>query len=108
DRVRDALDEAGIHAVVADADAALLSLLPADPPSAVVPAIHGVRGEDRAIREVLGLLGVPYVGSVASPCQMAFDKPTAKALTAAAGLATPPAVTLAPATFPDLGASAGL
>src|ERR1700751_1134798 len=99
DRVRDALDEAGIHAVVADADSALLSLPRADPPSAVSPAIHGVCGEDGAIREVLGLLGVPYVGSVASACQMAFDKPTAKALTAAAGLVTPPSVTLPRETF---------
>src|SRR5258708_3725472 len=106
DRVRDVLAEAGIHAVVADADSALLSYLWADPPSAVFPAIHGVCGEDGAIREVLGLLGVPYVGSVASACQMAFDKPTAKALTAAAGLATPPSVTLPRETFHDLGAAA--
>ena len=106
DRVRDALAEVGIHAVVADADAALLSMLRADPPSAVFPAIHGVCGEDGAIREVLGLLGVPYVGSVASACQMAFDKPTAKALTAAAGLVTPPSVTLPRETFHDLGAAA--
>src|SRR2546430_81815 len=106
DRVRDVLAEAGIHAVVADADSALLSYLRADPPSAVFPAIHGVCGEDGAIREVLGLLGVPYVGSVASACQMAFDKPTAKALTAAAGLATPPSVTLPRATFHDLSPTA--
>ena len=106
DRVCDALVEAGIHAIVADADSALLSLLRADPPSAVFPAIHGVCGEDGAIREVLGLLGVPYVGSVASACQMAFDKPTAKALTAAAGLVTPPSVTLPRETFHDLGAAA--
>src|SRR6201990_663394 len=106
DRVRDVLAEAGIHAVVADADAALLSMLRADPPSAVFPAIHGVCGEDGAIREVLGLLGVPYVGSVASACQMAFDKPTAKALTTAAGLVTPPSVTLPRETFHDLGAAA--
>ena len=106
DRVRDVLAEVGIHAVVADADAALLSMLRADPPSAVFPAIHGVCGEDGAIREVLGLLGVPYVGSVASACQMAFDKPTAKALTAAAGLVTPPSVTLPRETFHDLGAAA--
>ncbi|HEX5295551.1 MAG TPA: D-alanine--D-alanine ligase [Streptosporangiaceae bacterium] len=106
DRVRDALAEAGIHAIVADADSALLSVLRDDPPSAVFPAIHGVCGEDGAIREVLGLLGVPYVGSVASACQMAFDKPTAKALTAAAGLATPPSVTLPRETFHDLGAAA--
>src|SRR6202042_3079588 len=54
----------------------------------------------------LGLLGVPYVGSVASACQMAFDKPTAKALAAAAGLVTPPSVTLPRETFHDLGAAA--
>ena len=86
-RVRDALAEAGIDAVLADADAELLTQLRADPPSAVFPVIHGASGEDGAIREVLGLLGTPYVGSVASACQMAFDKPTAKALVAASGSA---------------------
>jgi len=105
-RVRDALAEAGIDAVVADADAELLTLLRAHPPSAVFPAIHGACGEDGAIREVLALIGTPYVGSVPSACQMAFDKPVAKALVAAAGLATPPSVTLPRETFHDLGASA--
>src|SRR5579859_6630281 len=105
-RVRDALVQAGIDAVVADADAALLGHLRADPPSAVFPAIHGACGEDGAIREVLGLLGTPYVGSVATACQLAFDKPTAKTLVAAAGVTTPPAVTLPRETFHDLGASA--
>ena len=105
-RVRDALAQEGIHADVADADAGLLSYLRGDPPSAVFPAIHGACGEDGAIREVLGLLGVPYVGSVASACQMAFDKPTAKALVAAAGLITPLSVTLPRETFHDLGATA--
>jgi D-alanine-D-alanine ligase len=104
-RVRDALAQAGINVTVADADAALLAQLRADPPSAVFPAIHGTCGEDGAIREVLGLLGLPYVGTVASACQMAFDKPTAKTLTAAAGLLTPPSVTLPRETFHDLGAS---
>ena len=106
-RVRDALAQEGIHAEVADADAGLLLHLRGDPPSAVFPAIHGACGEDGAIREVLGLLGLPYVGSVASACQMAFDKPTAKALVAAAGLITPPSVTLPRETFHDLGASRG-
>jgi D-alanine-D-alanine ligase len=72
----------------------------------VFPAIHGACGEDGAIREVLGLLGVPYVGSVASACRLAFDKPTAKALVTAAGLVTPESVTLPRETFHDLGASA--
>ncbi len=106
ERVRDALAEAGVDAVLAEADSALLSNLRAAPPSAVFPAIHGASGEDGAIREVLGLLGVPYVGSVPSACQMAFDKPTAKALTAAAGLVTPASVTLPRETFHDLGAGA--
>src|SRR6201984_2746711 len=94
ERGREALAGAGVHAVVADADAALLSMLRADPPSAVFPAIHGVCGEDGAIREVLGLLGVPYVGSVGSVWQMAFDTPPAKALATAAGAVTPPSVPL--------------
>jgi D-alanine-D-alanine ligase len=105
-RIRDALAKEGIDAEVADADSGLLAHLRAYPPSVVFPAIHGVCGEDGAIREVLSLLGVPYVGSVASACQMAFDKPTAKALVAAAGLTTPPSVTLPRETFHDLGAGA--
>ena len=75
-RVRDALDEAGVDATIADADASLIPALLADPPDAVFPAIHGSYGEDGAIREILGLLNVPYVGSVASACRGAFDKPT--------------------------------
>jgi D-alanine-D-alanine ligase len=105
-RVRDALTKEGVEAFVADADSHLLAHLRDDPPSAVFPAIHGACGEDGAIREVLGLIGVPYVGSEASACQMAFDKPTAKALVTAAGLVTPVSVTLPRETFHDLGAAA--
>ena len=108
DRVRDALQEVGVDAGEADADAALIPLLAADPPAAVFPAIHGNSGEDGAIREVLALLGVPYVGSTADACRLAFDKPVAKALVAAAGLATPESVTLPRDTFHDLGAGAVL
>jgi D-alanine-D-alanine ligase len=105
-RVRDALDEAGVDATIADADASLIPALLADPPDAVFPAIHGSYGEDGAIREILGLLNVPYVGSVASACRGAFDKPTAKALVAAAGIPTPESVTLPREIFHDLGANA--
>jgi D-alanine-D-alanine ligase len=105
-RVRDALEEAGVDATITDADAGLIPALLADPPDAVFPAIHGSYGEDGAIREILGLVGVPYVGSVASACRSAFDKPTAKALVAAAGIATPESVTLPREIFHDLGANA--
>ena len=105
-RVRDELMKLGVDTVVRDADAALLMRLKNYPPSAVFPAIHGSCGEDGSIREVLELLGAPYVGSVPSACRAAFDKPTAKALVAAAGVATPTSVTLPRETFHDLGAPA--
>ncbi len=106
EQVCDALSEAGVQAVLADADASLLGRLRSDPPSAVFPVIHGPPGEDGSIREVLGLLGVPYVGSLPAACRMAFDKPAAKALVTAAGLSTPASVTLPREAFHDLGAAA--
>lgn len=100
-----ALSEVGVQAVLADADSSLLPRLRSDPPSAVFPVIHGAPGEDGAIREVLGMLGIPYVGSLPSACRVAFDKPVAKALVAAAGLVTPASVALPREAFHDLGAS---
>src|SRR5260370_34795280 len=73
-RVRDALAEAGIHATLADADSALLSMLLADPPSAVFPALQGLCRRDGAIRGVLGLPAVPSVGSVALTVHSPFHK----------------------------------
>jgi len=107
-RLRDDLIKLDVDAIVLDADAALLSQLAAYRPNAVFPAIHGSCGEDGSIREVLELLSVPYVGSVPSACRAAFDKPTAKAMMSAAGVATPDSVTLPRETFHDLGASAVL
>ena len=91
-RLRDALREAGVEADIADADAALIPAITSDPPSAVFPAIHGAYGEDGSIQEVLALLGVPFVGATADACRFAFDKPVAKAVARAAGLATPASV----------------
>jgi D-alanine-D-alanine ligase len=105
-RVRDDLVGASVDAQILDADSSLLGRLRAYPPSAVFPVIHGSCGEDGAIREVLELLDVPYVGSPPAACRLAFDKPTAKSLVAAAGVATPPSVTLPRETFHDLGAAA--
>jgi D-alanine-D-alanine ligase len=103
-RVSDALREQGIEAVLLDVDAALLATLAADPPQAVVPLLHGAPGEDGALREVLDSLRIPYVGSRPSACRIAFDKPVAKSLVAAAGLRTPQSMVLAQATFRELGA----
>jgi D-alanine-D-alanine ligase len=108
DRLRDALREAGVQASLADADAGLIPALMADPPDVVFPAMHGACGEDGSIREVLSLLGLPYVGSDAAACRLAFDKPVAKAIAGGAGLLTAESVTLPRETFHDLGATAVL
>ena len=105
-RVADALKQAGLQVEIREADAALLPLLMEDPPDLVFPVLHGAEGEDGAVREVLGLLGVPYVGARPDACRLAWDKPTAKAVFRQAGLITPESVTLPKTVFHDLGAGA--
>jgi D-alanine-D-alanine ligase len=68
-------------------------------------ALHGADGEDGALRSVLDLAGVHYVGSDAAACRLAWDKPTAKAVVQAAGLSTPHWVALPHSTFRELGAT---
>jgi len=105
-RVSEALREAGAEADVRDVDADLLRLLRDDPPDCVLPLLHGESGEDGAVREVLELVGLPYVGSRPSACRAAFDKPVAKAVVARAGIHTPASVALPHETFRELGAAA--
>ncbi len=107
-RVADALQDVGVDAAVADVDGALLQRLSADAPAAVFIALHGAVGEDGAIQDVLRLAGVPYVGSSATACRLAYDKPTAKAMVERTGTATPASVVLPHETFRELGASAVL
>ena len=72
-----------------DVDAGLLASLRADRPSCVVPMLHGETGEDGAIREILELLSIPYVGATPSASRAAFDKPVAKTVVRGPGC-TPP------------------
>jgi D-alanine-D-alanine ligase len=105
-RVAEALRDAGAEVEERDVDASLLPVLRDDPPACVLPLLHGETGEDGALREVLELIGVPYVGSVPSACRAAFDKPVAKAVVGRAGLRTPESVALPHETFRELGAAA--
>lgn len=105
-RVAEALRDAGADVDERDVDAALLPALRADPPACVLPLLHGETGEDGALREVLELLGLPYVGSRPAACREAFDKPVAKAVVARAGIHTPRSVALPHQTFRELGAAA--
>lgn len=107
-RVVDALRGAGHAADLADADPALLPRLAETAYDAVLIALHGGGGEDGALRQVLDLTGLPYVGSTPDACRIAWDKPTAKYVAAGAGVSTPRSVTLPHATFRELGAQAVL
>ena len=75
-RVVDALRRAGVEATTRDADSGLLAALDVDRPDAVVIALHGAIGEDGALRGVLDLVGVPYVGPSAQASRVAWDKPS--------------------------------
>jgi D-alanine-D-alanine ligase len=105
-RVFNALRRAGVDAELRDADATLLPTLAADPPDAVVIALHGASGEDGALRGVLDLVGVPYVGTAAHAARVAWDKPSAKKVLVEAGIRTPDWVALPHDTFSELGAGA--
>ncbi len=103
-RAAEALRAAGVEVAERDVDGTLLAAFTAEPPACVVPMLHGESGEDGAIREVLDLLGVPYVGAGPAACRTAFDKPVAKTLVAGVGISTPESVVLPHETFRELGA----
>lgn len=107
-QVVEELTRAGVDAELRDADAELLPGLAAAPADAVFIALHGATGEDGALRAVLDLAGVPYVGSPAAACRLAWDKPAAKSVVRTAGVTTPDWVALPHSTFRELGAGAVL
>ncbi len=107
-RILDALRSAGVDASVRDMDAGLIPALLADRPDVVIVALHGATGEDGSLQGILDMCGVPYVGAPARSARLAWDKPSAKAVLAAAGISTPPWVVLPQERFTELGARAVL
>ncbi len=105
-RVAMALRSRGVEVVESDVDSSLVPLLRSLPGAVVFPVLHGEAGEDGALREVLALLGVPFVGSVGSACRVAFDKSIATTVVADAGIATPSQIALPHEIFRELGAQA--
>ncbi|MBR8742391.1 D-alanine--D-alanine ligase [Nocardiopsis sp. MG754419] len=104
--VAEALRRLDVEVQVADVDSGLLQRLADDPPQVVFPVLHGAAGEDGAIREVLELVGAPYVGARPDACRLAYTKPAAKALLAERGVRVPRGATLPKSAFHDLGAPA--
>ncbi|WP_433330969.1 D-alanine--D-alanine ligase family protein [Spirillospora sp. CA-294931] len=107
-RVAEALRSLDISVELRDADATLLDALANDPPDVVFPVLHGAAGEDGSIRDVLELIGIPYVGARPDACRISWDKPSAKAVVRQAGLLTPDSVALPKELFHDLGAASVL
>lgn len=97
-----ALAEAGVDAVLYDADESLLERFGADKIDAAYIAVHGASGEDGSLQTALQLLGIPYVGPPPEACHLAWDKAAAKELMARAGLATPAWVALSARSFREL------
>lgn len=103
-RVAEALRSTGIEVVVHDVDADLLTFLRETRPDVVWPLLHGASGEDGSVRDVLDMVGLPYVGTGPRASRVVWNKPIAKAALLEAGLATPDYVTLPQSLFRDLGA----
>lgn len=103
-RVAEALRSTGMTVSVVDVDAQLLPRLQSHRPDLVWPLLHGASGEDGSIRDVLELLDLPYLGTRPRESRVAWNKPVAKAVLAAAGVLTPSYVTLPQSLFRELGA----
>jgi len=103
-RVADALTNEGWRVDMREPDASLLPHLAEGQPDVVWPALHGASGEDGALRALLELQRVPFVGSDYRAARLAWDKPVAKTLVANSGGVTPRGVALSRDTFRELGA----
>jgi D-alanine-D-alanine ligase len=103
-RVADALTDVGAEVVIHEPDHDLLANIKNDNPDVIFPCLHGASGEDGALRDVLSLSGVPFVGATASGSRLAWDKSIAKILVSREGIHTPASITLPKDTFRELDA----
>ncbi|MFP5415591.1 MAG: D-alanine--D-alanine ligase [Actinomycetes bacterium] len=103
-RVSQALRDTGHTVVESDVNASLLDTLASADDPVVFPVLHGGAGEDGALREVLDLLQVAYVGSTGPASRLAFDKAVSSPTVAQAGVRTPRQSALPHDMFRELGA----
>jgi D-alanine-D-alanine ligase len=71
-------------------------------------ALHGKEGEDGTVQRLLDALDLPYTGTPAFWCELAFDKVLAKDVLHRAEIRTPPWGVVEDAALRDLGAGAVL
>lgn len=94
--------------LVDPADASLVETLEARRPELCWLGLHGKEGEDGTVQRLLDLLGVPYTGTAAFDCEIAFDKVLAKDALTRAGVRTPTWAVVEGWALRDLGAGAAL
>ena len=107
-RIEGALRRLGHEPVPLDLDRELAPRLARRDLGAVIVAVHGAGGDDGAAQGLLEAFEVAYTGSGPAAAAIAFDKPLTKRLFAAAGLPTPPFVTISSDALRDLGLLASL
>jgi D-alanine-D-alanine ligase len=108
-RVAHALLERGHEAFLLDpGDAPLVEALQERAPEVCYLALHGKEGEDGTVQRLLDLLAIPYTGTSAFDCEVAFDKILAKDALVRAGVRTPGWVVVEGWALRDLGAGSAL
>lgn len=107
-RVADGLISHGLEVELRDPDSSLIEFLRERNHAVVWPVLHGASGEDGALRALLEMLDIPYVGSTADASRIAWNKPVAKTLVERAGVETPASITLSRDAFRELGAESVL
>jgi D-alanine-D-alanine ligase len=102
-RIEGALRRLGHEPVSLDLDRELAPRLAERDLAAVIVAVHGAGGDDGAAQGLLDAFDVPYTGSGPAAAAIAFDKPLSKRLLRAAGIPTPPFVSISSDALRDLG-----
>jgi D-alanine-D-alanine ligase len=102
-RVAQALRDRGHQVIEADVTSDLAGLLAGTPDPVVFPVLHGGDGEDGALKTVLDLFDVPYVGSSGPASRRAFDKAICSQLL---NVSKPVQIALPQSVFRELGAPA--
>jgi D-alanine-D-alanine ligase len=108
-RVLAALAGRGHDATLLDpADVSLAEALQQIGPELCYLTLHGKEGEDGTVQRLLDLLEIPYTGTRAFDCELAFDKVLAKDALARAAVRTPPWAVVEGWALRDLGAGSAL
>jgi D-alanine-D-alanine ligase len=108
-RVTASLIELGHQVELIDpGEAPLAQTLQERAPDLCYLSLHGKEGEDGTVQRLLDLLSLPYTGTAAFDCEVAFDKVLAKDALSRAGVRTPDWVTIEGWALRDLGAGAAL